>query len=799
MFEHGSNREIPTGKVRANLSKLKTVCKSLLRFSLNLICRAFATLFLVSCVSAEDQLAISANFDIVQASTDALELTFRASDYADTYRWIVDNSAVSENQEMSYRFSKPGSYEVTLTTSRDSQETTVTKAIGVPLGGQELSGRIALRNDILQIGQAKLRDATVSPLDEPNSVTEVMITFRNTLEPPTRLITPDFYVDYVRPLPISRFHLYRAKIERPLTSRDLEALGDIQNVLNVSPNRLLTSSSSPNDVYYLNQWNLSTVGLPIESSIVKGLEPATVAVVDTGILYDIGNQDLKHPDLPISLLPGYDFISDAARAQDGDGRDNNPFDPGNFFENANHGSHVAGIVAAATDNKQGISGASNAQLLIVRALNSENSGVESDVLDGIAWAAGLPVEGVPLNENPADIINLSLGVNGPCSEVQRQLFSEIAQRGILVVAAAGNANANVNNLAPANCANVIAVGATDFRGYRANYSNYGAGIDIMAPGGNSQMDRSGDGLPDGILSLGLDLSGEFGYSLIAGTSMASPHVGALLAAMKTLEPDLRPEQALNILSKTASPLSTTECKGSNQPNLSGADCGAGLMNAERALRQMSGSPVTPLLYSPPTVNFTPDERVRTLKLKNPTSSPISWNLAGSKVKQQIEFTPRSGILPAFQSVEVELSLGAGFDITEVVDFSINLSANGQTEPVQAVASPLTALTVPTSLQGISVIACLWQSNACAPTGSQVHQLPVDSTEANFALSRLEAGDYTIYAWKDVNRDNEVSVGDLLGMSDKRVTPPNSEVSLNVEIVLPDTQMPMALKDFLANR
>src|SRR5690606_31257016 len=148
-----------------------------------------------------------------------------------------------------------------------------------------------------------------------------------------------------------------------------------------------------------------------------------VAVLDTGIT--------RHGDLDANVLPGYDFISDAGKANDGDGRDNDPSDPGDWVtlnqcpggnraENSSwHGTHVAGTIAAVTNNAKGVAGtAFGARILPVRVLGT-CGGYDSDIADAIVWAAGGSVSGVPTNANPAEVINLSLGGGGACGRTSQ--------------------------------------------------------------------------------------------------------------------------------------------------------------------------------------------------------------------------------------------------------------------------------------------------------------------------------------------------------------------------------------------
>jgi serine protease len=302
-----------------------------------------------------------------------------------------------------------------------------------------------------------------------------------------------------------------------------------------------------------------------------------VAVIDTGYV--------KHADLSANLLPGYDFISahgqlqDGTRhpdvAGDGNGRDADARDPGDWTDDSMdgwcglrspsswHGTHVAGTVAAVANNGIGIAGlAHGAKVQPVRALG-HCGGTTSDIVDAITWASGGSVEGVPANRTPADVINLSLGSAVACTRdpaTQAAIDGALA-RGVVVVAAAGNANIDASQFSPASCNGVITVGATDVAGARAGYSNYGPAVALAAPGGGGMgpqetafiwsTGNSGTttpvASPRGDVLLGM-----------VGTSMAAPHVAAAAAMLQGASvanghPPLTPGQVRAILKGTARP------------------------------------------------------------------------------------------------------------------------------------------------------------------------------------------------------------------------------------------------------
>jgi hypothetical protein len=276
-----------------------------------------------------------------------------------------------------------------------------------------------------------------------------------------------------------------------------------------------------------------------------------VAVIDTGMT--------DHADLRANTIAGYDFISDLPTANDGNGRDADPADPGDWVDAENcengspphdsswHGTHVAGTIGAVSNNGLGVAGINwNARILPVRVLG-RCGGYLSDLVDAIYWAAGLPVPAVPANPHPAAVINMSLGGPEPCEGALQTAIDQAIAAGTVVIAAAGNELADAGTSAPGSCAGVITVGATDETGDMALYSNYGPAVEISAPGG---------GLFTGVLSTsntGTTVPASDSYASHMGTSMAAPHVSGVVSLMLSRNPHLTPGQVLEILQDTARP------------------------------------------------------------------------------------------------------------------------------------------------------------------------------------------------------------------------------------------------------
>ncbi len=375
----------------------------------------------------------------------------------------------------------------------------------------------------------------------------------------------------------------------------LLAFAQNPDVAYVEPDRIMHALVTPNDTYFANQWDLTDATGGIRAPAAWDLAGASpgaginVAVIDTGIT--------THSDLAGQTLGGYDFISDSAAARDGNGRDSNPADQGDWYaanecgsgypaaDSSWHGTHVAGTIAAAANNAKGIAGiAYGAKVVPVRVLGKCGGSV-SDIVDAIVWASGGSVSGIPANANPARVLNLSLGGGGACGSFQSAI-NTARSNGAIFVVAAGNENQNVSNSSPANCSNVVSVAATTKAGSRASYSNYGSTIVISAPGGDGSG-GAGDILST--LNSGTTTPSSENYAYYAGTSMATPHVAAVAALVMQKNPSLTPDQVKNILTSTARAL----------PGSCSGGCGAGILDAQAAVQAAGGGSAN----TPPTANF----------------------------------------------------------------------------------------------------------------------------------------------------------------------------------------------------
>ncbi|MFM1845849.1 MAG: hypothetical protein RIS19_322 [Actinomycetota bacterium] len=353
------------------------------------------------------------------------------------------------------------------------------------------------------------------------------------------------------------------------------------------------------------QWYLDgTYGINASKAwtITQGSPSIVVAVLDTGIT--------DHPDLNNNVVTGYDMITDSVNARDGNGRDANPTDPGDYVGTTEpsswHGTHVSGIIAAES-NDIGISGvAPKVKISPVRVLGV-NGGSESDIAAGINWALGVKLTGIIQNPNPAKVINLSIGSStfSTCySNSPTQLaIDESKRRNVTIVTSAGNDNQLATNSYPGNCYGNITIGATGFTGDRAYYSNYSGysnsqglyiGVDISAPGGDNRvgLNKPAGGLIWSTTNDGKSGPGRATYGGEQGTSMSSPIAAGVVALMYSIRPSLTYTQVWEILSGTARPFNpTSDCESqliettmNDGSTITTGQCGIGIIDADAAVR-----------------------------------------------------------------------------------------------------------------------------------------------------------------------------------------------------------------------
>lgn len=452
------------------------------------------------------------------------------------------------------------------------------------------------------------------------------------------------------------------------------------------PNYLVHSNLTPNDDFYSLQSHYSHINLPQAWDITVGIptgDDIIVAVVDTGVV-------LTHEDLAGQLVDGYDFVSDIDTASDGDGIDSDPTDPGDGggLDNSWHGTHVAGTIAAASNNNQGIAGVSwGAKIMPIRALG-QGGGTTYDVEQGVRYAAGLSNDSGTIPTQTADIINLSLG-SGGFSQTSQNLYTALYDAGIIVVAAAGNEGTNTPEY-PASYSNVFSINAVDLNNDLASYSNFGNTIDIAAPGGDLSKDFDGNGYGDGVLSTYIEDSTtepEDSYSFLQGTSMATPHVAGVAALMKAIYPELT---ATEFDSSLQSNTLTNDIGSSGKDE----EFGYGVIDALKAVQQaqlLAGGEATgSMLTSPSQLNFGSSINTLTINISQAGSSPptvssisntASWlsitgiDVDGNGAGDYRISVNRTGLSDATYSDVISIDLSNGQTLSVSVSMQVNINGS----------------------------------------------------------------------------------------------------------------------------
>ena len=381
------------------------------------------------------------------------------------------------------------------------------------------------------------------------------------------------------------------------------------------PDRIMTHMATANDPMYSQQWHYTdtTGGLRLPTAWDKSTgSGVVVAVIDTGYR--------PHADLSGQILQGYDFIGDTFVSNDGNGRDSDASDPGDAIavgecgggqptraQNSSwHGTHVAGTVAARTNNSLGVAGvAYNAKIVPARVLG-KCGGYTSDIADAITWTSGGAVSGVPTNANKARVLNLSLGGGGACDSTTQAAINGARSRGAVVVVAAGNDAMNVSNASPANCSGVVAVAATGKTGGRASYSNYGTLIDVAAPGGDGSYSVLST------LNSGTSAPASDNYAGYQGTSMATPHVAGVAALMLSLNSALTPDDIESRLKSTARAFPAS-CSG----------CGTGIVDATAAVNSVV------IIDPPPNTETESNNTTGTANLVSTSGTTMNGNMGST--------------------------------------------------------------------------------------------------------------------------------------------------------------------------
>jgi serine protease len=508
------------------------------------------------------------------------------------------------------------------------------------------------------------------------------------------------------------------------------------------PDWVVRPLATPNDPGFGRQWNLIGIGCPSAWDVTTGSPTVVVGMVDTGIA--------SHLDLDANRVPGFDFVSDPGIAGDGNGRDSDGTDPGDLDDTDHtstwHGTHTAGIVAARQNDGFGLSGvAPGCRVMPLRALG-RTGGTMSDLADAIRYASGHVVPGpaAPLPA-PLRIVNCSLGSPQGSQELE-DACDAARDAGTLLVASTGNDGGPV--LFPAAYPSVLAVGAVDSRLVQASYSNVGPQVACVAPGGNDNRDRDGDGFLDGVSSDVVDetvvpfASGEAAY---VGTSMAAPHVAGVAALVLSVDPSLTRAQLIDTV--------LSSCRDVGTPGVDDAT-GHGLVQAGAAVKLALANLGTPrtdaprLLLTTTTLRFPAASTVLDVPVLNAgggvlhvasatasTDSGVPW-LTGLRIPQAGGDSDTSEIAVVVNRVGLATGLHAG-----TVLISDGTTVVGAIRVLLEVgASPLVGHRF--------VVAAL--ENATGIVRSSGFADPLDAHR--YALAGLPPGAYTISAGTDLDGD-----------------------------------------------
>lgn len=534
----------------------------------------------------------------------------------------------------------------------------------------------------------------------------------------------------------------------------------------------------PNDPLFANQWyeqNLQPAAIDAVAAwdIATGRSDIVIADLDTGVRFD-------HPDLGPAggprLLAGYDFITDPVVANDGDGRDADASDPGDWVTSADtqttqfknctvqnsswHGTRTAGILGAITNNSTGIAGITwGTQILPLRVLG-KCGGADSDILDAMRWAAGLHVDGVPDNIHPARVINMSLGAAGACPSAEQIVINEVLAHGVLVVVSAGNEGGPVD--APADCVGVVAVAGLRNVGTKVGFSSLGPEISLAAPAGNC-VNTTGTCLYpiDTTSNAGTTTPTLNGYTdqlnPSLGTSFSAPIVSAIAALMTSVNSNLTAPQLTARLKEgsTAFPVSSDPTVPNCHVPASSADlqtaecnctaqtCGAGMANApgavKAALRPIAAVSVPSSVSAGQNVTLS---AAGSAAACGHTIVSYSWSVVGSSTTAvQGANTPSATVVaPTTASITVQVIVTDDAGLTDTAQVAVSATAATTTAAGSANNGTCPAPAIPVVVSVTPATATLTAG------GSQVFTAAVTNTSnmvVTWKVNNIVGGDASV--------------------------------------------------------
>jgi serine protease len=543
----------------------------------------------------------------------------------------------------------------------------------------------------------------------------------------------------------------------------------------------------PNDPLYSGQWylqNASTTPSAINAEgtwdVTRGGTAVVIAVLDTGVLFD--HPDLLRASASGRLLPGYDFVSDTAVANDGNGRDLDPTDPGDWVTTADassatfsncsvsdsswHGTRVSGIIGALTNNSTGVSGINwSGSILPVRVLG-KCGGFDSDILAAMLWAAGIHVDGVTDNPTPAKIENLSLGATGTsCPASYRDVVNQVTAAGVLVVASAGNEGGPVG--VPARCPGVAAIAGLRHVGTKVGFSSLGTEITLGAPGGNCV--NTGAGQPclysiDTTYNLGTTTAGTHSYTdqlnYNVGTSFSAPIVAGIAGLMVSANGNLSSSQLLARLREGATtpfpvssdatipqchvPTSAADLQAS-ECNCTTQTCGAGMADANGSV-QAALRPIA-AIATPTSVSAGQNVTLQgagSAAACNYTIASYAWTvISGSASIQGSSTNTATVIAPSSGSYTVRLTVTDNMGRQDTADVVVSSSAATTTAPATAGTN---ACAGGSTTDPISVSVSPSTASLQAGTGTQTFAATVSNssdTSVTWQVNNVMGGNATV--------------------------------------------------------
>ncbi|MDH5518298.1 MAG: DUF5011 domain-containing protein [Gammaproteobacteria bacterium] len=542
------------------------------------------------------------------------------------------------------------------------------------------------------------------------------------------------------------------------TLQVMQALRERSDIESVDLNYIRKLEALPDsNALYSSLWHYDTINMPQvwNGSTITG-NGTIVAVIDTG-------NRLGHPDMAGQFVAGYDFISDPTMARDGDGIDANPEDPGDNPGNSSfHGTHVAGTIAAA-NNSIGIVGvAHGAKIMPLRVLG-QGGGTDTDIMQAMLFAAGLPNDSGTVPATKADVINMSLGGPGYNSAFEN-IVSQVRAAGVIVIAAAGNENTSALSY-PASYSGVVSVSAVAQDLSPAYYSNFGSAIDVAAPGGDGYKDTT-------VLSTIASDSGSTivdSYSSSQGTSMAAPHVAAVAALMKEANPVMSPADFDGYLSSG----SITDDLGT-----AGRDntYGHGLINAAKAIT-VAGQPIpASFQFDLSGVVFVGTNSSQTINVSN--GGTVDFTAVAATA---ISYTSGSDWL-TINPVTVD-----GFNLGSYqIDADRTGLANGEYQATITFSAPGSSPAISNYVLNVTLRVGLdvgvdagYHYIFIDDVNSGIRMATIEVTPVNglyqYSFSGLPAGEYRVIGGTDMDNDNLVcDIGEACGQTQTFIV--NNDVS-----------------------